>query len=425
MRLAKFIGAASVAALLTFHSTATLAETNDLVTVTVVGSGANEAEARLDAIRQATQQVASQVVVAERRIVDDEVVYDNVMSTMNGFVHDFTELGVTKSGTEVQIKAEVVVSGSLMRDFASGQASSVAVDGGGMFGELLRSKSQAEVHQKMFESIWRRHTDGIEAKIALKDFEQDYGRFTLSLKWSADFIKSLEDFFTEASYATCPAPVNYWDTLDGINEEVASGKCVGNNIGKDEIADRWLQSKNRLRNLDLSLYGTSFISYCSSNRQATCFLIDIISMDLGIRSYADQIVSNNYSQPVTDIEGDANVAQYYNSDGSTNTDCSKESTTLPQGNNQLLLVGPVRNFPKETVKLSLVDAEGDELASFEKLIPLRTLTQRSPWQVQEDRVWAGVFSLYNGCYDLIVPLDEVELQRVSSVSATIVSLVEQ
>ena len=414
MRLAKFIGAASVAALLTFYSTATLAETTDLVTVTVVGSGANEAEARLDAIRQATQQVASQVVVAERRIVDDEVVYDNVMSTMNGFVHDFTDLGVTKSGTEVQIKAEVVVSGSLMRDFASGQASSVTVDGGGMFGELLRSKSQAEVHQKMFESIWKRYGDGLQAELTLKDFNEEYVSFDLTLRWRQEFVNSIKDLLYDYSYASCS--VNYdIHHVSYLADLVSRGGCQIKDGSVDQAIEKLKKAsddrRNSARPIGNSFGRFEFNASCfqEGRELLSCLIFDSVSVFPLFESKMEYFNENfeELSRPDKVVK----VFGYYDKYGRSS------SLDLSSGQPQNIRRG-VAPFSVQ-LDISLKNSNKAGLVSFRVSLPIDSLfgsdsNGTAPWGM-----WGEILTLRDTSFRIDIPTEIIPLKDVSIAEARI------
>jgi hypothetical protein len=60
------------------------------VTVFVTGSGPSIDDAKTDAIRQALQLTMRQLVIVDRVISGDTVVRDRVMSTMNGYIEQFT-----------------------------------------------------------------------------------------------------------------------------------------------------------------------------------------------------------------------------------------------------------------------------------------------------------------------------------------------
>ncbi|MGB0908260.1 MAG: hypothetical protein ACPGVT_12260 [Maricaulaceae bacterium] len=98
--------------------------------VRVTGIGETAQEARDDAVRQAVQQTTSQLIVADRRIEDDEIIQDRVISTMNAHVSKFKALGYKTDEMGVSVNAEVHISESGLSNFiaASGGGSS-KVDG--------------------------------------------------------------------------------------------------------------------------------------------------------------------------------------------------------------------------------------------------------------------------------------------------------
>ncbi len=113
------------------------AQDRDIV-ATVSGSGASIEEAKADAVRQALQYAFKQLVVVDRVISGDTLVRDKVLSTMNGYVEKFEELGIDRSGPTVVVRARITLSASRIENFIG-----VAASGGGAFDGPLISNEQA------------------------------------------------------------------------------------------------------------------------------------------------------------------------------------------------------------------------------------------------------------------------------------------
>ncbi|MEJ5208740.1 hypothetical protein [Denitratimonas sp. CY0512] len=125
--------------------------------VVVRGSGETLEAARLDAIRQATQQVTQQLIVADRKIEDDAIVMDRVLSTMNGYVEKFESLDSGTDANGTWLEARIIISESRIENFiAEVRGSGADVDGQSVFAELQRTRAQKE----SAEDIMRRAFEG-------------------------------------------------------------------------------------------------------------------------------------------------------------------------------------------------------------------------------------------------------------------------
>ncbi|MDZ7790348.1 MAG: hypothetical protein U5L08_07645 [Xanthomonadales bacterium] len=113
----------------------------------VEGIGPSFQEARQDAVRQALQRSVQQLVVTDRLIDNQEIVRDQILSTLNGFVHDVSVIstGRTEFG-EFRVEAEVQISGQAIANFVSVvEGSQAEVDGEALFAEARRAREHGEV----------------------------------------------------------------------------------------------------------------------------------------------------------------------------------------------------------------------------------------------------------------------------------------
>ena len=108
------------------------------------GCGATSTAARDEAVRLALQTTMRQLVVVERAVQNDDVVLDRMTSTLNGFVADVREIGMTREGGQVCVEADVKVSASRIANYLGSTTNPAsAVRGGALAAELSRAASQA------------------------------------------------------------------------------------------------------------------------------------------------------------------------------------------------------------------------------------------------------------------------------------------
>lgn len=113
--------------------------------VTVRGDGTSLEDARLDAIRQATQRLTQQLIIADRQIENDAIVVDRVLATMNGYVEKFELLGSGTSSNGFWVEARITLSESRIANFiADARGDGARFDGQTAFAELHRSKAQRQ-----------------------------------------------------------------------------------------------------------------------------------------------------------------------------------------------------------------------------------------------------------------------------------------
>lgn len=125
-------------------------------TVVVTGRGPTVAEAQKDAVREALQQVVKQLVFMERRIENDKLVRNRIMSTMNGYVDGLRVLRKEHKPAEgmFTMEAEITVSTSRIVNFlASTAGASAGLQGGLLSADASREIGQREVRGLIFDRL--------------------------------------------------------------------------------------------------------------------------------------------------------------------------------------------------------------------------------------------------------------------------------
>lgn len=96
----------------------------DEVTLTVIGTGVNEEQATLQALRSAIEQSFGAFVSANTTILNDRLVQDEIVSVSNGNVKEYQKLAVaTLSNGQVSVSAKVTVSVNKLISYAKSKGS--------------------------------------------------------------------------------------------------------------------------------------------------------------------------------------------------------------------------------------------------------------------------------------------------------------
>lgn len=125
------------------------------VAVEVVGEGTSSYAAQASAIRQALQQVVRQVVVAERRIENDEVLIDQVLSSANGYIEAFQVLSEEHRDGLVLLRVRVVVSTAPIENFVvGGVGDGSQLPGSALFADIVREELDREFRSGFIERLF-------------------------------------------------------------------------------------------------------------------------------------------------------------------------------------------------------------------------------------------------------------------------------
>ena len=213
-------------------SVAVFAEQKPLPVV-VTGQGQSYWEAREDCVRQALQQSLSQLVIADRRIEDDKIVRDSILSTMNGFVESFKVVNQSTDGSHVQIKAEVQISTSGIENFVltSGKGSA-KIDGNNLLANINRDDlvriSNSNILKRLFDGFPSRAFDVKVAKVSIDPQNRGVILVTVQVQANRQFIKNLKSGLIAISR---PIGSNYIDSDDTNPSPNFVTFCFDSNIG--------------------------------------------------------------------------------------------------------------------------------------------------------------------------------------------------
>jgi hypothetical protein len=111
------------------------------------------------AVRQALQQVVQQLVFADREVVNNTLVRDKIMSTMNGYVDSYHTLSrVHQQDGSWMIEEEFVISQSRISDFIGASAGSGAAVLGGLLQtdasrEIAQRKARSEIFDRLLQPV--------------------------------------------------------------------------------------------------------------------------------------------------------------------------------------------------------------------------------------------------------------------------------
>jgi hypothetical protein len=182
--------------ILIIFATATSFAAKKTSSATVTGEGDSYWDARQDCIRQALQQAVAQLVVADRRIENDKLVKDSILSTMNGFVDSFEVIKQTSERGRVQLVAQVTVSVSGIENFVlSSGKGSAKFDSNAVLGNLqkddLMRVSNSEIVTRLFEGFPSRAFDVQVKKIAPDPQNRGIVLVTIDIRANKQFIRNL------------------------------------------------------------------------------------------------------------------------------------------------------------------------------------------------------------------------------------------
>jgi len=164
--------------------------------VEVSGEGSTFWEARGDCVRHALQQTMKQLVIAERRIEDDRVLRDSVLSTMNGYIDAFEVLSQTREGGSIILRARVTVSSTKIENFVlSTSGTSARVDAQGLLADYQRDRMARQSRTEIFVGLF----DGFPGggyDVSLKDLRPDptsaQANCQVEIRINKEYLRSLK-----------------------------------------------------------------------------------------------------------------------------------------------------------------------------------------------------------------------------------------
>ena len=178
------------------------------VTVEVVGVGMGAYESRMDAVRQALQQVLPQIVFADREIKNDELVRDQVMSSMQGHAKSVVTIEQKVVDGRVQGRYNVTISTREIENFiryrrSSGSSSQID-------GEALGAELQREQESRVFRDNYvRRLVQGfpsqmVQSKVTGLKPTSDLSEVEVSVVWrlNPNWVRTMHQSLEQISCTT-------------------------------------------------------------------------------------------------------------------------------------------------------------------------------------------------------------------------------
>ena len=173
------------------------------VTVKVTGSGTTRTAALEDATRQAVQLAMEQLVITDRKIVNDEIVRDETISTLNGFIKKRKILETRKSNGQVEVDAIITVSEKQVTNYIGDTSSGnddrngADIDGSTLGSELERQRASAEASLAFINRLLRGFPlNALDVKINSVQISRDDRNvleISTTLRWKPSFIKALSE----------------------------------------------------------------------------------------------------------------------------------------------------------------------------------------------------------------------------------------
>ena len=173
----------------------TFAQVNE-VTLTTIGTGVNEEQATLQALRSAIEQSFGTFVSANTTILNDRLVQDEIVSVSNGNVKEYQKLAVaTLPNGQISVSAKVTVSINKLVAYAKSKGSRAEFAGQAFSANLkimqLRAKSTQETIDLMIQQLEKIGKDMFDFKMLLGEPQNLGGKYY--------FFPTIEVYSNEAS----------------------------------------------------------------------------------------------------------------------------------------------------------------------------------------------------------------------------------
>ena len=257
------------------------------VTVQVTGMGETRTEALEDATRQAVQLALEQLVVTDRKIVNDELVRDETISTLNGFIKKRKILATRKVDGQVEVDAQITVSRKQITNYIgehSADQSGSNIDGNSLGSEIERQRSAAKSSNALIQRLMRgfplNATDVRIKSVKVSREHRDFLEVVVQLKFKKDFLEALAETAKAMSVGGLRV------SRGGYFNPLGNGAIV--NSWNNDPSDWWVGSGP----LDVRDSAKGF-SVCFSSRNkslqhvANCYILqDTPLLDSSVLHYA-------------------------------------------------------------------------------------------------------------------------------------------
>lgn len=219
----------------------------DEVTLTVIGTGQNEEQATLQALRSAIEQSFGTFVSANTTVLNDELVQDEIVSTTTGNVKEYKKLAVaTLPNGQVSVSIKATVSVNKLISYAKSKGSRAEFAGQTFSANLkimqLRAKSTQKTMDLLLQQLDKIAKDMFEFKIKLDEPKKDRKKAMYYL------YPTIEVWSNEASTNFYNLLLQTLETLILSEEDIKF--CGNNNIEYVKIA---LSDDNSDRGIKLEL----------------------------------------------------------------------------------------------------------------------------------------------------------------------------
>lgn len=201
----------------------TFAQVNE-VTLTTIGTGVNEEQATLQALRSAIEQSFGTFVSANTTILNDQLVQDEIVSVSNGNVKEYQKLAVaTLPNGQISVSAKVTVSINKLVAYAKSKGSRAEFAGQtyAANAKLMRLKAQSvnQAYKLMAQQLESIAKDMFDAEIEITGSPQ---------RCNAEHIGDVYYFDCNVYLKSNIASTNFYNLYNKTLSELT--------LAKDEIA---------------------------------------------------------------------------------------------------------------------------------------------------------------------------------------------
>lgn len=168
----------------------------DNIAVEVTGSGQTVYAAQQDAIRTGLQRVVPQLIFAERKIINDQMLTDSIMSSMNGFIEKLEIIDQHQASNDIQLKIRLHVSPRSVGSYVNQlPGKGVSID----MRSMLANANRREANREFREAYLLRFLRGlpsraIEARVSdihIDAADSRYAHVTTETQINPEFVANL------------------------------------------------------------------------------------------------------------------------------------------------------------------------------------------------------------------------------------------
>ena len=230
-----------------FFAATTFAQVDE-VTLTVIGTGVNEEQATLQALRSAIEQSFGTFVSSNTTILNDKLVQDEIVSVSNGNVKEYKKLAVaTLPNKQVSISLTATVSINKLISYAKSKGSRAEFEGQTYAANVKLVRLKASSTEKAYKLLIQQ----------LESIAKDMFTFELEIEGdpklcNIEKIGSVYGFNCSVNIMSNIASTNFYNLYYKTTEELKLTKneailCSNENIKMVDISDASCNSIRRFR----------------------------------------------------------------------------------------------------------------------------------------------------------------------------------